>query len=112
MDTTDYPSLPNLVRMHSRLAADSRRVQAVVEAQLDAIEQLFYATTAEDWQGVAQASKLLSELAPEEIGTEVVNEARLVYEEMTHPVSEMRPPRHLEQLLAACRTARSRRRKV
>ena len=58
MDTTDYPSLPNLARMHSRW----RQIVAgwmQIEAQLDAIERLFYATTAEDWPGVAQASKLI-----------------------------------------------------
>lgn len=111
MDTTDYPSLPNLARMHSRLAADSRRVAMLVEAQLDAIERLFDATTAENWQGVAQASKVLAELTPEEVGPEVVNEAKLVYEEMTHPATEMREPKHLVKLLAACRAVRCRTRK-
>ncbi len=111
MDTTDYPSLPNLARMHSRLAADSRRVESVVDAHLDAIERLFYATTAEDWSGVAQASKLLSELSLDKVGPEVVREAKLVYEEMKHSASEMRQPKHLAQLLAACRAVQSRTRK-
>ncbi|WP_146450668.1 hypothetical protein [Bythopirellula polymerisocia] len=97
--------------MHSQLAADSRRVNAHIDAQLDVIEHLFYATTAEDWLGVAQASKLLAELTPEEIGAEVINEARLVYEEMNHPASELRAPKHLAQLLTACRAVRSRTRK-
>ncbi|QEG36832.1 hypothetical protein [Bythopirellula goksoeyrii] len=108
MDTTDYPSLPNLARMHSRLAVDSRRVNDIVDAQLDAIERLFHATTAEDWQGIALASKMLSELTPEEVGPEVVLEAKLVYEEMTHSASEMRRPKHLGRLLDACRAVRSR----
>jgi len=108
MDTTDYPSLPNLARMHSRLAVDSRRVNDIVNAQLDAIERLFHATTAEDWQGIALASKMLSELTPEEVGPEVVLEAKLVYEEMAHSASEMRRPKRLAPLLEACRAVRSR----
>ncbi len=108
MDSTDYPSLPNLTRMHSRLAADSRLVTMLVEAQLDAIERLFHATTAEDWQGVAQASKILAELTPEEVGLEVVHEAKLLYEEMTHPATDLRESKHLAKLLAACRAVRCR----
>ena len=95
--------------MHSRLALDSRRVELVVDAQLDVIERLFCATTAEDWPGVAQASKMLSELALlDKVGPEVVREAKLVYEEMTYPATEMRQPKHLAQLLAACRAVQSR----
>jgi len=68
MDTNQYPSLPNLSQMHSRLASNSRRVEAVVDSQLDGIERLFSAATAEDWEAVAKATRYLADLEPDQIG--------------------------------------------
>ena len=108
MDTTDYPSLPSLTRIHARLAADSRRVEQIVDGQLDAIERLFHATTAEDWAGVTNATRILASLKPEEVGAEVVSEARQLYEELTHSKAGLKQPKHLANLLAACHAVRSR----
>lgn len=103
MDTTDYPSLPRLASMHVRLAADSRRVEEIVDQQLDAIERLFRATVSEDWAGVASATRMLAGKKPDEVGAEVVNQAKQVYEELIHSASSMTPPKHLSGLLDACR---------
>ncbi len=108
MDTTDYPSLPSLARIHARLARDCRRVTEIVDGQLDVIEQLFHATTAEDWAGVAKATQILASLEPAEVGAEVVSEARKLSEELTHAQAGLKQPKHLANLLAACRAARSR----
>ena len=108
MDTTNYPSLPNLARIHARLAADARRVEQIVDRQLDVIERLFHATIAEDWIGVASATRVLADLSPEEVGPEVVDEARKVYEELVHDATGLKHPKHLSGLLEACRAVRSR----
>jgi len=108
MDTTDYPSLPKLAWLHAQLATNSRKVEAVVDAQLDGIERLFHATTAEDWQGVAQASRYLANRKPEEVGPDVVHMAHLVYEELRRDPKATQPPQHLSMLLDACRKVRHR----
>ena len=106
MDTTDYPSLPNLARMHSRLAADARRVeQLVASAEFDAIERLFLATTVEDWSGVALACQLLAQLSPTEISPEVFSQAQAVSQELA--TTTQRTPPHLPHLLAACHAFRT-----
>ena len=43
MDTDRYPSLPDLAQIHARLSANSRRVEAVVDTQLQGIERLLSA---------------------------------------------------------------------
>ena len=119
MDTSDYPSLPNLNQMHARLAADSRRVEAVIDSQLDEIERLFSATIAQDWTAVAEAARYLAALPPEsigppaesleaaeKIGADVIREARHVYNELSHSPQPTQPPQHLALLLSACRLAR------
>jgi len=106
MDTTDYPSLPNLTQLHVRLAANSRRVEAIVDSQLHGIERLFEASTSGDWQTVAETSRYLAELGPEEIGVDVVRHARQVYQELSRRSSGTKPPKHLPHLLDACRTVR------
>ncbi len=108
MDTTDYPSLPILSRLHARLATDSRRVEQIVDCQLDIIERLFHATIAEDWVGVASATRILANLNPSEIGAEVISEARKLYQELSHEAVGVKHPKHLPGLLEACRAARSR----
>ncbi len=106
MDTSEYPSLPNLNRLHARLAANSRHVEAVIDSQLDGIERLFSAATAEDWSAVAEASRYLSCLKPGRVGIEVIREARYVFDELRHEAGETKQPKHLQKLLAACRVAR------
>lgn len=114
MDTTDYPLLPNLARIHVQLAADSRRVEQIVagqlesSGQLDVIEQLFHATTTEDWAGVTNATRILANLNPEDVSEEIVNEARQLYDELTHAKAGLKQPKHLANLLAACRAIRIR----
>lgn len=109
MDTSDYPSLPNLARMHARLAADSRQVERIINSQLDAIERLFYASTLEDWQAVASVSRQLASCSSEEVSPEVVQQAQQLLEELnTHPAAGLKQPKHLAGLLAACREVRAR----
>lgn len=122
MDTSDYPSVPNLSQLHARLAANSRHVEAVMNSQIDGIEQLFTATTAQDWPAVAEASRYLAGLEPDRVGVDVIREARYVFEELSHGIeghdteghgaeshgaeASKKQPKHLASLLIACRDAR------
>ena len=106
MDTHDYPSLPNLAQLHARLAANSRRVEAIVDEQLAGIERLLSATIAEDWQAVAEASTYLANQNPDDIGADVIREARTVCEELSAAPLTASKPKHIAKLLAACRAAR------
>ena len=108
MDTSDYPSLPNLSQLHARLAANSRHVEAVIDSQFDGIERLFSAATAQDWNAVAEASRYLAKLQPDHLGREIVHEARQVFEELSHASDQTPHPKHLDSLLAACRAVRKR----
>jgi hypothetical protein len=107
MDTNDYPSLPNLNRLHASLAANNRRVEAAIDAQLDGIERLFSAMVAEDWPAVAEASRILAQSRPEQVGVDVIREARHVCSELRHAPADAREPKHLTHLLAACRAVRA-----
>lgn len=110
MDTSKYPSLPNLSQMHSRLASDSRRVEAVVDGQLgeqlDEIERLFSAATAEDWEAVAKATRYLADLEPDQIDGNVIRTARQLSQEIGSATSDVKRPKHLASLLEACRAVR------
>lgn len=106
MDTTDYPSVPQLNHLHLQLAANSRQVEQVIDSQLDSIEQLFSAVIAEDWSAVETVSRELTQLAPEVVGTDVVREARNVVNEMSQTTERSVQPSHLHCLLAACRSVR------
>jgi len=108
MDTSEYPSLPNLNQLHARLAANSRHVEAVIDSQLDGIERLFTASTAGDWSAVAEATRYLAALKPDRVGPDVIREARYVFEELSHATETdgAKQPKHLASLLAACRVAR------
>ena len=105
METDDYPSLPQLAKLHARLAVNSRRVEAMVDAQLDAVERFLSATSAEDWEAVAQATRCLANLTPDQIHIDVIHEARLLCEELDQATSGIKRPKHLARLLAACRAA-------
>lgn len=106
MDTSEYPSLPNLAQVHARLAANSRRVGKVVDAQLDGIERLFTAATQGDWEAIAQASRYLAKQDPAHLDGEVIRQARQVCDELAQARSRTRPPKHLPTLLEACRFVR------
>ncbi len=106
MDTNKYPSLPNLSQMHSRLASNSRRVEAVVDEQLDGIERLFSAATAEDWEAVAKATQYLADLEPDQIDGNVIRTARQLSQEIGSATSDVKRPKHLASLLEACRAVR------
>ena len=107
MDTSDYPSLPNLTQTHVRLAANSRRVEEIVDSHLQGIEQVLRASVAGDWQTVAETSHYLAGLDPEEVGVDVVKHARQVCQELSHQGSTTKPPKHLSHLLQACSSARN-----
>ncbi len=106
MDTDELPSLPNLAKMHAQLAVNSRRVEAVVDARLDGIERLFSATTSEDWEAVAKATKFLASLDPAEIDANVLRTAQQLCEEIGRGEKKMKRPKHLSTLLEACHAVR------
>jgi hypothetical protein len=106
MDTSEYPSLPNLAQVHARLASNSRRVEAIVDSHLDGIERLFAAATTGDWEAIAQASRYLAKQDPAHLDGEVIRQARQVCDELAQARSRSRPPRHLPTLLEACRSVR------
>jgi len=106
MDTSDYPSLPNLSRLHSRLARDGRRVEQIVDGHLDNVERLFRASTIGDWDAVAKVSGQLAALKPHQASNDVVHKAKLVSDELQGLPSGTRKPKHLADLLAACRELR------
>ncbi len=109
MDTSDYPSLPNLAQMHARLATDNRRVEAMIDTQLDGIERLFVATTAEDWGAIAEATRQLAEMEPGQVSEAVIQNARQLCQELGNmPTKPVKAPKHLANLLAACHAARQR----
>ena len=106
MDTSDYPSLPNLAQVHARLAANSRRVSAIVDAHLDGIERLFAAASVGDWEAIAQASRYLAKQDPAHLDGEVIRQARQVCDELAQVRTRSRPPKHLSTLLQACRSVK------
>jgi hypothetical protein len=106
MDTSEYPSLPNLAQVHARLAAQNLRVEQVVDAHLDGIERLFHAATTGDWEAIALASRFLAKQDPAHLDGEVIRRAQEVCEELARARSRTRPPKHLASLLSACRSAR------
>ena len=106
MDTNDYPSLPNLAQIQARLATNNRRVEAIVDSHLAGIERLLSATIAEDWDAVVRATRYLADQDPEGVTKEVVRHARFLCQEMGRLPLKGSKPKHLANLLAACREAR------
>ncbi len=106
MDTSDYPSLPKLNQLHAQLAANNRRVEEVIDSQLDSIEQLFAAVVAEDWSGVEKVTRQLATLEPDVLGHDVVREAQKVLDELTRAAAGETQSLHLHDLIAACRSVR------
>lgn len=107
MDTSKYPSLPKLAKMHARLAVDSRRVENVMDDHLDGIDRLLSACEAEDWPAVAHISEYLSNLTPDQENTKVVHTARQLCDELSRREGAgQTAPKHLDKLLDACRAVR------
>ena len=106
MDANPYPSMSDLAQIHARLSANSRRVEAIVDTQLSGIERLLTATIAEDWEAVAQASRYLAGQDPDNLGNDIIREARYVFEELSQAPHATQKPKHLANLLAACRAAK------
>ena len=109
MDTSEYPSISRLSMMQAQLAAQSRRVEEIVDSMMDGIERLLTASAMQDWGAIAQATEELSQMDPDVTNVEIVRQARHVFRELKSPHKVYTgQPRHLPQLLAACRAVRSR----
>lgn len=106
MDTNEYPSLPNLSQIHARLSANSRRVEEIVDSQINGIERLLNATIAEDWEAVTEATRYLASQRPNEVSAELIEQARRVFEELNQAPHGTKKPKHLANLLSACRNER------
>lgn len=106
MDQHSYPSLPSLSQTHARLAANARRVEAVVDSQLDGIERLFTVATTGDWEAIAQASRYLARQDPAEVDGAVIREARKLCDELAHSNARKSGPKQLANLIDACRASR------
>ncbi|MCA9236574.1 MAG: hypothetical protein KDA44_13955 [Planctomycetales bacterium] len=115
MDSAEYPSLLALMRAHSQLASDARRIERVVDGYLadgrfDHVERLFRAATVDDWQAISLAARQLAQPVAEEPAPEVAAAAR----ELVRTIRRNRPTRRsavlLGELLQACRTLQERRR--
>ena len=109
MDQQSYPSLPSLSQAHARLAANARRVEKIVDSQLDGIERLFTAATSGDWEAIAQASRYLARQDPAELDREVIRQARKLCEELAHANSRKTGPKQLASLIDACRASQQKR---
>lgn len=101
MDTSDYPSLPNLAQHFARLAVNNRRVLDVVDGQFYSAQRLFDATVSHDWHLVEKVSRYL---ADHTIDQNLARTARKVCDELRQGPPGPNGPHHLNQLLAECRT--------
>lgn len=108
MDTNDYPSLGRLAHLNAQLAVQSRRVDAIVTAQLDNVERLFRAATTHDWQAVAHASRALANQPVEGENEAVVRAATLVCDALRRDASGAKAMRPLAKLIDACRVVKKR----
>lgn len=106
MDRNSYPSLQSLAQTHARLAANARRVEEIIDSQLDGIERLFTAATTGDWEAIAQASRYLAKQDPAHIDVEIIRQARKLCDELAHARSKKCGPKHLATLIDACRNVR------
>ena len=108
MDASDYPSLSRLARLNAQLAANSVRVSAIVNAQLDSVERLFRAATAHDWDAIARVSGDLAKQPVDDHNSAVVRSAAKVCESLRRDPSGAKAAGRLATLLSACRTAKAR----
>ena len=111
MHNRRLPSLQSLTQAHARLAANSRRVEEIVDAQLDGIERLFSAAVAGDWEAIAQASRYLAKQDPAHLDSEIIRHAGKLCDELASSRQRKSGPRHLATLIEACRHAKQRRMK-
>lgn len=107
---SEYPSLGGLARANAQLRVQSRRVETVVEAQLDGVERLFRAATAGDWNALARVSDELSSQPPDAQNKAVVRSACKVCDLLRRDPTGRRASRKLAELLHACHMTKARRR--
>lgn len=105
MESDGYPSWARLSALHMQLAANNRRIEAVVDSQLENFEQLFQASLRGDWQNLSKTVDHFATSQDEPVDAEVLYQARHVSLELDGSVSRAAPPRHLANLLHACRAA-------
>jgi hypothetical protein len=106
MDTSHYPSLGQLARASAQLAVHNRRVEAVIDAQLDDFERLFRAAAERDWDAVLRVSEELASQLKESLDESVVRTALEVCQALRRDPSGTRAQQPLGELLNACRTAK------
>lgn len=106
MDLNDYPSLGRLARLSAQLAAQSARVTAIVDAQLDQVERLFRAAVKPDWQEIARAAGELAEQPRSSENSTVIRSAKKVCDALRADPTGAKAVRSLGKLLDACRSAK------
>jgi hypothetical protein len=104
----DYPSLGRLARLSAQLAAQSARVTAIVDGQLDQVERLFRAAVKPDWQEVASAVQHLASQPRSSENAAVIRSAAKVRDALRTDPTGVKAARSLAKLLDACRAARRR----
>lgn len=106
MESTDYPSLGNLARMSAQLAVHGRRVEALVDEQLDEVERLFRAAASQDWDAIARASADIAGRKVDPVNKALVQTARKVRDALRRDPSGARASTRLAELLSVCRSAK------
>ena len=106
MDPNSYPSLQSLAKSHAQLAVNSRRVERVVDSQLDGIERLFQAATSGNWESIAQASRFLAKQDPAHLNDQIIRHAQQLCDELAHSRARPTEPKSLANLIEACRSSR------
>jgi hypothetical protein len=106
VDASEYPSLGRLARLNAQLAVQAARVEAVVAAQLDAVERLFRAATNRDWDAVGRASRELASQPANRDNSALVQSAGKLCEALRLDPSGSKAARPLAKLLDACRAAK------
>jgi hypothetical protein len=109
VDTTDHPSLGRLSHLNAQLAVQSRRIEALINAQLDHVERLFRAATSHDWPAVEQASRELAKQPPAGENAAVVRAASQLCDALRLDASGAKAARPLAKLIDACRTVKKKR---
>jgi hypothetical protein len=102
----DYPSLGRLATLSAQLAAQSARVTAIVDGQLDQVERLFRAAVKPDWQEVASAARELASQARSPENAAVVRTAAKVRDALRTDPTGAKAMRSLAKLLDVCRAAK------
>jgi hypothetical protein len=106
VDEIGYPSLANLAWMNAQLAVEARRVESLVDAQLDEVERLFRAAASQDWDAIARATRDLASRRINPANKVLVQSARGVRDALRRDPSGGRASLRLAELLAACRSTK------